>query len=98
MLYAKFSRRRRCVYTSAIVPRETISINLKFIIMKAYRGEKKRPVLRILLRLLEHCQTLEEIEYLWQLQLQLLTNKESKTWYIFVYTAYKYSLQSELSK
>jgi len=53
---------------------------------KHLRGEKKRPVLRMLLRLIRHCHSFEDFEELYNIQYRLLTVEESRTWYIWIFS------------
>ena len=62
---------------------------------KVLRLEKKRPVLRMLIRFIEHSKSYEEIEELWLIQHKLLSVDERVSWYIYVFTEYKWSLPHE---
>jgi hypothetical protein len=58
---------------------------------KEFRSPKKSPVLRMLIRILEHCKSFEDFEELWQIQLKLLTVDESRIWYIWTFAKLKWS-------
>lgn len=53
------------------------------------------PVLNMLIRLLKHAKTFEEIGYLWKLHLNILKEEERHIWLIHVFTKYQFSLPKE---
>jgi hypothetical protein len=59
------------------------------------KHNERRPALRMLMRLVEHAKTNEEIEELWRIALILLSHAELRHWYIRVAVEYKYSLKTE---
>lgn len=64
--------------------------------MKNVKGRsKQRPALRIIKRMVKHSKTYEELQDLWELAMELLTNDERPIFYICVFCAYQWSLPKE---
>jgi hypothetical protein len=49
---------------------------------KSIRSKKGMPVVRMLVRIMYHCKSREEISYMWSLYLKLLTYDEGR--YLFI--------------